>query len=376
MISQKKIAEHLKLGRSTVANILRGEGSQKYSDETRRAVLEAAERFGYRPNRASRSVRLGRSNLIGVIHFASVYETGRRMGESLSQIITERGYELFVVDLAWHGGNFQRAIDHLVESRVEGVIISQMVERFGAQEISRLTRAGIPVVALHGSDTWGVPVVFGDLSAAFRSLTQHLIEVGHRRLLLMVTHYSAWSAEKRIEGFKRGLEDACGEILPNLRSPDEVVQWPANPEGKLVGKIVRLPADGQYFDSAYDYTRRLIDAGALPDVLVCSNDQWAKGAITALLQAGLRVPEDVAVTGCDNDSFGDFAPYYLTTISQAIPENCAKVVELMIDLIQKRELPQKEYSFPCSLVVRRSCGAVLATGPSRSASSTSISLPR
>jgi LacI family repressor for deo operon, udp, cdd, tsx, nupC, and nupG len=376
MISQKKIAEHLNLGRSTVANILRNEGTQKYSEETRRAVLETAEKFGYRPNRASQSVRRGRSNLIGVIHFGTAYEVSRQIGENLNRVIAAHGYGLFVVDLHWHGGEFASAIDLLIETRVEGVIISMMVEQFGAEEISRLTRAGIAVISLQGNSEWGIPIVHSDTAGAFAELTRHLINVGHKRLLLMINQYSANTTMSRIEGFTRGLREAGGELLPNHGSLDEVIQWPASKQGVLVGKIVRLNVNRGHFEPSFEYTRRLIEAGTLPDAMLCSNDHWARESIIALLQAGLRVPEDVAVTGFDNNSYADFAPYYLTTAAQPIPLATEKSVELLLQMIQKRELPQQEYVFPCSVLVRRSCGAALTSTSPRSPSSiASVPLP-
>jgi LacI family transcriptional regulator len=357
MVSQKKIAEYLKLGRSTVANILRDGGAQKYNEETCRAVLEAAERFGYRPNRASRSVRLGRTNIIGVIYYGSSSESSRQAFSFLSEALAEKGYDIHAVDLIWCGGDFRRALDQLVEMRVEGVIICQMTDYLAAGEIDILQRAGIPAVSMAGNEQWTFPVVFTDIAGSMRKMVNHLLEVGHRRLLLLTNRNEMRSILSRIRGFTEALEERGGAIIPCLR-PDEVMQWPKAKNGSLEpsGKIVRLDYVRD-FDPAYDYTLRLIEAGALPDAILCSNDQWARGVFTALLSKGLQVPGDVAVTGFDNDRLADFAPYYLTTVAQPVREQAAKALEMLETLMQGGKLDAEQVSLPCELVIRRSCGA-------------------
>jgi DNA-binding LacI/PurR family transcriptional regulator len=363
MISQKKIAEHLNLGRSTVANILRGGGAQKYNEETCRAVLEAAEKFGYRPNKASRSVRLGRTNIIGVIHFGGPTEASRQAFSVLADGIKSYGYDIFVIDLSWYGGDFTRALDQLVEMRVEGVIICHMTNFLGVNEIDILRRAGIPAVSMAGNEQWNIPVVCADIIGAMHKLVDHLVQIGHRRLLLLTHQNEMRSTLNRIEGFTQAIEKNGGSILPHLRATDEVIQWPgADPCAPFTpqGRIARVNA-AQHFDPGYDYTLRLIEMKALPDVILCSNDQWAQGAFTALLGAGLKIPEDVAVTGFDNDRLADFPPYYLTTVAQPIRAECEKALVLLIEQIQGRPRPEEPLLFPCELVIRKSCGHARAS---------------
>lgn len=355
MITQKKIAEHLKIARTTVSNILRGNMDLKYSEETRRQVLEAAKRFGYLPNRNSISIRRGRSNLIGVLHFGMWYEVNRRISYYLPQEISASGYDVLVEGLSWGGNGHARGIEKLIEARVEGVIVATSSSIFGVEEVNFLRGAGIPVVTLFGNERLGVPAVYEDYADAVRRMTEHVIRVGHRRILLMI--YPPAGVRPNVsqaEGFRNGLMRCSGTLLP-----EETTGWPAPDKDRPVGRIARVDLEKDCFDlaaSAYEPMRRLIASGDLPDVIVCGNDHWARGVIAAALEAGLRVPEDVAVTGMDNETFGRYAPYHLTTISKPIERGCERATELLFDLIQGREASEQHFIFPCELVIRKSCG--------------------
>jgi len=352
MISQRKIAEHLNLGRSTVANILRGENLLKYSEETRRAVLETAERFGYRPNRASRSIRLGRTNVIGVIHFGGHNDVSRQAFNLLAKGIAARGYDIYVLDLTWYDGSISKALDKLVEMRVEGVVVCYMAHFFGATEIDILKRAKIPAVSIGGNEKWGIPTVHGDARTPLNQMVKHLVSQGIRRLQILTNHYNARTTLNRIEGFKSGILEVGGKILDNPGRSETIAQWPT--EEGIFGKITQIEIAPNQFEPAYQYVNRLIDAGTLPEAFVCSNDQWARQVFLALLQRGLKVPEDVAVTGFDNDNFGNYPPYYLTTVAQPIEAECEKVLEILLALIKGEKLSQEHFVFPCNLVIRKS----------------------
>ncbi|MEO6846002.1 MAG: LacI family DNA-binding transcriptional regulator [Chthoniobacterales bacterium] len=95
-ISQKKLAESLGMPKSTVANILNG--TPHYKKETRERVFEAVKKFGYQPNRASRALKRGRSNLIGLIYFSSIYEVSRKAARHLPEIVNDFGFDYLVVD--------------------------------------------------------------------------------------------------------------------------------------------------------------------------------------------------------------------------------------------------------------------------------------
>lgn len=334
--TQAIVAREAGVSQETVSHIL-GNKANRYHPDTRSKVLEAAKKLNYRPNKSAQMMRKGRSNLIGIIHFGTGYQSAKEAVRHLPQALTANGYDLFVVDLSWQGSH-RRAIEQLVDLRVEGVIISNQVESFGMEEVEILSRAGVPTVTLSGNEKLGIPSVYGDSSTAFTDMVRHLHRVGHRRLLLLTNTYEGRPTLSRIKGFQKGIQE-----FSDTR-----------------GEIVRLLADqgrSGIGTGAYQYVRELITSQSLPDAILCTNDQWARGVFAAALEAGLRIPEDLAVTGFDNEPFGAQAPYYLTTAAPDFAEECGKAVEVLMDLIAGRPLPQQHYIFPSTVIVRRSCGA-------------------
>ena len=352
--TQKTIAQACGVSRETVAQILNGRIANRYNGGTREKVLATAKRLGYRPHRAAQTMRRGRSNLIGIVQFGAGYQVIRDVAHYLPQGIVENGYDTFAVDLSWHGGSYRRAMEQLVDLRVEGVIISYQIHSFGTEEVEVLTRAGIPAVALAGGGNLGIPSVLGDISPALVEMVRHLHGLGHRDLLLLVSDDEGRSSRGRIEGFEKGIRE-----FPDIR-----------------GEIQRLPSERRIARhepgidqvGAYQYVRQLIATKSLPDAILCSNDRWARSVFAALLEAGLRVPEDVAVTGFDNESFAGQAPYYLTTASHDIAGGCRKAVEMLVDLIARRHLDEQSFLFPYKVITRRSSGAAFVAPDSIPAS--------
>lgn len=334
--TQATVAREAGVSQETVSHVL-GSKADRYHPETRKKVLEAVKKLNYRPNKSAQIMRQGRSNLIGIIHFGTGYQSAKEAVRYLPQAIAANGYDLLVMDMSWHGSH-RRAVEQLVDLRVEGVIISNQVESFGMEEVEVLKRAAIPTVTLSGNEKLGIPSIYGDSSTAFTEMVRHLYDIGHRRLLLLTNTYENRPTLGRIKGFQDGLQqfsDAQGEV-------------------------VRLMADRGKADigtAAYQYLRTRIASKSLPDAILCTNDQWARGVFAAALEAGLRIPEDIAVTGFDNEPFGVQAPYYLTTAAPDFAEECGKAVEVLMDLIAGRPLPQQHYIYPSRVIVRRSCGA-------------------
>lgn len=347
--TQKTIARELNLSRTTVAEILGGKASHRYNEETRQKVLEAAKRLNYRPDRSAQAIRRGRSNLIGIIHFGGAYEVSRQMRYYLSQAVLAQGYEVALMETSFPQEQAHRIVEQLLEARVEGVIIANTIEAFGIHEVNTLKSTGIPLVTLAGREEWAIPSVQQDIRTAMREMVHHLLELKHRRLLLLTNRYGAKTTLGRIEGFTDGITESGGIILPEH----------AKSKG-ITGTVERIHADRGGFDlaaPAYHYMKGLIAKGDLPDAILCHNDHWARGVFAAAYEAGIRIPEDLAVTGFDNESFGSYAPFQLTTVANSVPDEAGKTVEMLMSLIHKRPLPQEQYIFPCELVIRHSCGS-------------------
>ena len=361
MLSQKKIAQILGMPPSTVANILNGR--PRYKKETRDRVLNKAKELGYQRNRASVAVKRGRSNLIGIVHFSMSYEIVRRAVVHLTRAITEKGYDFLVVDLTWHGGNAERAVNELIQTRVEGVVLLSNTDVFNPQHLAMLERARIPVVSVYGETDMKIPLIGYGARAGFFSMTKHLQGIGHRCILHpSFAGMSTKSVSDRVQGFELAIK-GNGSCLV-LSENEFISSWPRlyrKYQNESLGIIVQL--DERDMSTAhYELTKQIIASGVLPDAVLCLNDLGACGVINAAYEAKVRVPEDMAVTGADNDSIGEFSMFRLTSIRSDVERSCKTAVELVLKCI-KGEIPKPlTRSFPVELVLRQSCGRIIKPG--------------
>ncbi|MFV0338189.1 MAG: LacI family DNA-binding transcriptional regulator [Chthoniobacterales bacterium] len=361
MITQKKVAEHVGMSTKTVANILGGQDGYRYSDKTRKQVLEAAKELGYQENRISRAIKRGRSNLIGVINLGSFSEISQRVQAKLPSFINEEGYDYLSIDLNWHGGDIERVIAEVIQARVEGVIISHMVEAFGPQYTAILAKADIPAVTLYGNGKLNIPLIADDARAAYFAMTSHLLALKNQRVMLFVGDEDASRpARLRREGFAAALQGfAPVQAISSKDLTGSRIPWTASAEGIILGMAAHSITEDITI-TGYRAAKRVLAMDDIPDAIVCFNDRVAFGVFTAAFEAGLRIPEDLAVTGGDNDLFGEFPLYGLSTVEKDLDGATATSVKTLLSKIRKeKNVPERQF-FSSTLVFRKSCGRTIA----------------
>jgi LacI family transcriptional regulator len=371
MISHRKIAESLGMPTSTVTNILNG--TPYYKKETRERVLAAAAQLGYQKNRASIAVKRGRSNLVGVIHFGSSYETANRAIYFLVDAISKHGYDHMVVDQGWYTGNVQRMLDEMIQARVEGVILLgndlgsvNGKAMFSPESLDVLKRAKVPVVSLYGDDFLDVPLVGDNSKANFFAMARHLQAVGHRRIVFFSLPTSERSTIGRIEGLQMAMEGVGPCHV--LDESDFTHQWPRmhrERRDSALGVIVKMDMqrhERNLVKANYELSKGIFASGALPDALMCANDRAACGVFNAAHEMKIRIPGDIAVTGADNDFVGGLSMFRLTTVEMDIAKSSIAAVEMVMQRLKGKELAPSEISFPSRLVLRQSCGRMVGPG--------------
>lgn len=348
MPTQRQIAELAGVSREAVSHILNGTTAKPYSAETRRRVLDAAKQLKYRPNRAAQLMRNGRSRSVGILSFNVMRFLAQRKVQAAANALGELGYHWVVEEAAWHQfpetteeQAAEEAVGSLLDARVEGVVLVYPSEAMTQAMVDRLVAAGIPVVAVAGDHLRGIPNFVSDRPWGYEQITRHLLRHGYRRLLLLGNDNAAPR-----QGFRAALADdpdarkyAEIHVVPDLR------QDPAPPA-----------EESGYFPGFYGM-EEILQRATRPDVVVCPNDHWALGALTACTRAGLRVPEDLAITGFDNDPAGRFGAVPLTTMDHPSEEISRRAVQHLVQLIQDKRPPKEEtISIRGTLIVRHSCG--------------------
>ena len=319
-VSLKGLADYLGLSPATVSLVVsRAPAASSIPPQTKERVLAAAKKFNYRPNLLARSLRKQRSFTIGVLvpevseGYAALVMSG------IEDHLLQAGYFYFVTSHRHRSDLIEEYPRLLLERSVEGLIA---VDTPWQQSLP------IPIVSVSGHrDVKGVTnVVLNHGRAAELALT-HLFELGHRQIAFIKGQ--AFSSDTEVRW--RCICDAAARLgLPvDAR------------------RTVQLEGDSPSPELGYNVTRRLLASQAPFTALFAFNDISAIGAIRALRQAGLRVPEDVSVVGFDDIQSAAFQNPGLTTVRQPL----RKMGEIAAQTVLRRIASPKTTSGPKRIVV-------------------------
>lgn len=350
-VTQGEIARRLGLSQPVVGRVLgkHSSGSAiRVGKSTRQRIMKTARDLGYRPNRHAQITRGGKTGTIALIQFGGLLYVNELRALHAARAIRLQGYHVLHTNVLWHAEGVQEAFENILDARAEGLVLVGAHELVPCTFVEQLRRSSIPVVSLSSVRFPRVPQVRADALRGMYDVTQHVLRSGRRRLLLLAGGASRgkderyrWTTTERVEGFRRaateaGLGEDDAEVVFLEPHPD----WLLPPAGGKLGmeRILRRPNR--------------------PDAVICASDNWAFGALSACAEAGVRVPDDLAITGFDNDMLGEFSVPPLTTVEQPIEAMAVKAVEMVVAMIRK-EIPvggEDLIRMPCRLVVRKSCG--------------------
>jgi DNA-binding LacI/PurR family transcriptional regulator len=322
------VAARAGVSKSLVSRVLRG--GERVSPSRQQAVLEAVAALGYRPNAAARSLVQRRTYNIGVVlsdlhnlFFAEVLD-------GIQEAAVGLGYLTLVTTGSRTREGEERALEQLLALRVEGIVLAGSI-----LPESVLARAAqeVPVaVVSRPLDVAGVDVVVNDDVRGAGLAVEHLAGFGHRRIALIDGGGGAGARERR--------------------------------EGYLAA-MARLGLAGHARVAAGDFTeaggyrgaRALLRSGTRPTAILAANDLAAIGALNAIEEARLRVPEDVSLVGYDNTALASLRHISLTTVHQPRREMGRAAMEAVAARIQDPQLPVRRMALAPELVVRSTTAA-------------------
>ena len=328
------VAKRAGVSPKTVSNVINQHPHVRPS--TRAKVLQAVQEMEYHPNIAARGLVTRRRNLIGLVIWDILNPAYPEMVEIIVAKARDAGYMTILGNVGRDSLEEDKLSTLLIEQRVDGVILASTTRDSTGPE--RLLAAGVPVVLLNRypghlpADYVGVDNLKGGYL-----LTQHLIRLGHERI-----------------GFIRGVPDVS-------TSSDREMGYRQALEDQGVAYDESITANGLYTPrGAYEATHRLLTLAERPTAIVCANDLMAISAIDAIIDAGLRVPEDVAVTGFDDIAVAGSRRLGLTTVRCEMDRMAQEAINLLLSRMQGRVVgTPRKVMFPADLVVRQSCGASL-----------------
>jgi LacI family transcriptional regulator len=333
------VARHAGVSKATVSAVLND--TAQVRDATRQRVLAAVEELDYRPTTRSTAAPTGSLAVRGNRSVALLIREGDNpfYGEVLAgvrAVAAPRGYTVLVASSEGDYAAEQQAVRLLHAKEVDGLLVYPVLdEHADLSHLFEMRRRNFPFVLLEGVRGLPASLVDVDNRAAARAATEHLITLGHRRLVHFAGPEYSLHTRERLDGVR----EACSAA--HVRFGDEHVV--------LAGAHL----DGGY-RAALTYFRDS-DAAARPTGVTCYNDLVAAGVMSALAELGLRVPHDVSVVGFDDIPIAGHLATPLTTVHVPKYESGQLAAELLLAQIESSapSAPERR-SLEASLTVRAS----------------------
>ncbi|MDP9170367.1 MAG: LacI family transcriptional regulator [Acidobacteriota bacterium] len=332
VVRMKDIARELGVSVVTVSKALRNHDD--ISEETRDRILRRTTELNYRPNLAARALVTGKSFIVGFVVPGLLHSFFGEVAKGLTNVFRRKGYGLVIATSEEDPELERQEIEQLLARRVDALIVA--TTQSSPASFRQIEDQNVPYVLIDRSiDSLAANFVGVDDQSVGMMGTEHLLQRGCRRIAFL---YAAGlsPARGRLEGYKRALEKHG---------------IPLNEE-----YIRRLEETGDATeDAAYATMKELLALASPPDAVFSFNDPIALNAMKAALDAGLRVPEDLAVVGSGNIRHADFLRVPLTSIDQnsiAIGERAGKLALNLIEM--KTPQTPKTILLEPRLVVRHS----------------------
>ena len=319
-VTSVQIAREAGVAQSTVSRVLNG-GS--VAPETRRRVLDAVAKYDFQPSQAARSLVGARSGLIGVVIRDLTNPFYPVMVKAMERVLHEQGLRLSLVTDVMTA---EEGLALLRREGVDGVVFTSAQREDPLAH--RMLGHGIPVVLCHRTlEDFPADQVEADNDTAGRLAAEHLLSLGHRRIAMVCGLAGASTAQQRGRGFRE-----------RMRAGEDVT-------------VTEL--DGAYdYATTYDTVRALLADAEPPTALFCHNDVMAYAALNAAAAAGVAVPRELSVVGCDDVPLSAWERIDLTTVRQPLERIAQVGVELLLDRLENPDLPLRHEVLPVEFVGR------------------------
>src|SRR5215216_5712372 len=330
-IKLEDIAKETGFSISTVSRVL-SNSTYSVSEPIREKVLRVAERMGYEPNIAARSLRTDRTNTIGILVDDLLSPFTPPIVRGIQDTLNENGFLSLLVNSDWDPDQEQAAIKTLLSRPVDGIIFVEYSHQTTSDVLERSNKPRVFVHRLFGSPIKN-SVVPDDYHGASLA-TQHLIQLGHARIAYINGPENWHTCRARLSGYKDTL------ATHHLPFDASLVQ----------------PGDWE-IESGYAAAQNLLKLANRPTAIFAANDAMALGAIYAIQDVRLNVPGDVAVVGYDNRNFTKTVRPQITTVNMPVIEMGGVAAELLLKQVAEGRKEEDEIKVKGQLIIRETCGA-------------------
>jgi LacI family transcriptional regulator len=336
-VTSSQVAEKAGVSRTTVSLVLNNVQGVQISDETRGRVIEAVLELGYVPNAAAQALASRRAQIIGLILTRNPHHISSDafLNQILDGLITaahEHSIRL-LIDIVEVQHQKKAYLELVRAKRIDGLILSG--PRFNDEALVSLEQERFPTVLmgqLPETDFYSVDI---DNYAAAKQAVTHLINLGHERIACITNaRLSYTAAAERLRGYRQALESQ------NLAYDEDLVRFgDFDPE------------------SGYQQMMDLLVGENKISAVFVASDVVAIGAKAALVEQGLKIPQDIALVGFDDVPLARYLDPPLTTVRLPASELATRASQILIQIIQGDPPSQKQVLLESELIVRQSCGA-------------------
>ena len=328
MATIKDVAKMAGVSTTTVSHVINK--TRFVAEDTEKLVLQAIKDLNYSPSAVARSLKINTTKSIGMIVTTSETPYFAEIIHAVEEHCYRQGYSLFLCNTQNNAEKIRNHLDMLAQKRVDGILV--MCSEYLPDSLNILTNfETIPMVVMDWGPNVDTDIIQDNSFNGGYLATQHLIENGHKHIGIIAGELSKTTAKTRYEGFVHAMQEAGLIINPN---------W--------VMEGFFEPEDG------YECMNKILRQDTLPTAVFCCNDVMALGAISAITEKGLRVPDDISIIGYDNIHSSRFYAPPLTTIHQSKSRLGAQAVNLLFERIANKDNERETIEIHPELVVRKS----------------------
>ncbi len=321
-VTQKQVAEAAGVSIAAVSRVLQGEENFRITPENRDKILQAAQKMGYRHNVHARTLRSGRSQLIGMINTSPFYPVLGQLMQGVERQVVEKGYRFnfynyFDLDPQVQQEKERKAVEYFLSVRAEGILVADyMAYLHTKSHLEDFVAAQVPIVFLHlppsmkGKSISSVEV---DFYRGGQLVAESLLAQGHRHFAV-ISDISEVGRKMRLAGYVDTIEKA--------RQRDRTIT--------LATEIDIISTELGHF-----YTHKLLTGQRPPTAIFCYNDFVALGALKAANDLKLSVPRDVAFVGFDDLEFCPYTIPPLTSVAQPITTIVEEGIKMLFKMIEQ-----------------------------------------
>lgn len=332
-IRLKDIAKKAGVSTTTVSRVLNNKRSNiPVSQTTKEKVKKIARELNYQPNANARALVSKKTKIIALVLPEDIGSFFNKVIEGIEEYLKENDYRLILCTTGYEPP--EKVIEELLRQNiVDGVLIGSSTRITNKDHFINIVKDNsFPTVFITNS-WYDFPSVRVDSYRGAYQATKHMINKGRKKLAIITGPNldEIVDSQERFKGFKDCLHDN------NLELKDDYIIY------------------GKYnYKKGYDSAKKLLSLDNPPDGIFISEDQMAMGAMRAAVELGVKIPEELSIIGFDNIDQAKYLNPSLTTVSQPRIKMGKKAAEMLIKLIENKELAEKEVIFGADLVIRES----------------------